>query len=322
MENIDIQEHQVSIVIPLYNESEVFPHLIKRINDVIENNDLQIEVVLVDDGSKDETASLMHQIALQDQKYHCVFLSRNFGHQNALLAGLKTALGQEAVFILDADLQDPPELLPEFYKKLKQGYDVVYGIRKNRKSGLFRKLSYFFFYRLLNSISNTHLPIDSGDFSLISRRVVNILNQMPEESLYIRGLRSWIGFEQTGIEYDRQKRHAGKSKYSIKKMFQLAFNGIFNFSEIPIKFITRLGLSVIIISMIYFAWTIVRKLVFNDVPSGFTALLAVIILFSGVQLTALGIIGEYITRIFFQSKKRPLFVIRKEIINKSEVANK
>lgn len=306
---------QISIVAPLYNEVETFPHLVERLNALMDRSDLTIEVVLIDDGSRDATPTLMRQLALLDGRYHCVFLSRNHGHQLALTAGITAARASEALFIIDGDLQDPPELLPDFYAEMQQGYDVVYAVRRKRKENALKKAAYFLFYRLLKSISYVDIPLDSGDFALISRRVADVLIKMPEESRYLRGMRSWVGFGQKGFEYERDERVAGESKYSFKMLFGLAYNGIFNFSEFPIKFMTRTGAVAISISLVYFVVTIVKKLFFTQVIEGFTALLFVIILFSGVQLLALGIIGEYVLRIFFQAKNRPLFIIKEEIVD-------
>ncbi len=275
-----------------------------------------IEIVLVDDGSRDNTAELMQVLALTDERYHCVFLARNHGHQLALTAGLAVSKGTEAVMVIDGDLQDPPELLTEFYPYLKQGYDVVYAVRKQRKEGFVKRSAYYLFYRLLKSIAYVDIPLDSGDFALMSRRVVNIMNKMPEESRYLRGMRTWIGFKQIGVEYAREERHAGESKYSFKQLFKLAYSGIFNFSEFPIKFVSRLGVFSIMISVIYFISVLIKKYYFQEVIEGFPALLFIIILFSGVQLIALGVLGEYILRVFFQSKNRPLFIIKNEIQNK------
>jgi len=306
---------QISIVAPLYNESESFPHLVERLTKLMDSLTLQIEVVLVDDGSRDNTALQMRQIALTDKRFHCVFLSRNHGHQLALTAGLAAARGTEALFIIDGDLQDPPELLPDFYKKLQEGFDVVYAVRRKRKENIIKRTGYFLFYRLLKSISYVDIPLDSGDFAMISRRVADVLNQMPEESRFLRGMRSWIGFKQTGFEYERSERVAGESKYTFKQLFRLAYNGIFNFSEFPISFMTRAGGVSIGIALVYFVTVLAKKLFFADVIEGFTALLFVIILFSGVQLMALGIIGEYVLRIFFQSKGRPLFIVKETIVD-------
>ena len=312
-----MSEPQISIVAPLYNETESFPHLVARLNALMDSSPLSIEVVLIDDGSRDDTALLMQQLALTDGRYHCVFLARNYGHQLALTAGIASARGTEALFIIDGDLQDPPELLPTFYAKMQEGYDVVYAVRKKRKEGFFKRTAYFLFYRFMKSISYVDIPLDSGDFSLISRRVANVLNKMPEESRFIRGMRTWIGFNQIGVEYERDARVAGEPKYSFKMLRQLAYNGIFNFSEYPVKFVTNLGLFSIAIAGLYFIQTLIKKYVYGDVPQGFTALLFVIILFSGVQLIGLGMIGEYVLRIFFQTKGRPLFVV-KEIIRQKE----
>jgi glycosyltransferase involved in cell wall biosynthesis len=309
---------QVSFVIPLYNEREVLPQLVERINKLIDTLSITVEVVLIDDGSKDNTAELIQQLSYTDKRYTAVLLARNYGHQLALSAGLTAARGTEAIMVIDGDLQDPPELLPEFYNLYKQGYDVIYAVRKKRKEGFIKKMAYHTFYRILKYISYIDIPLDSGDFSLISRRVVDVLNKMPEESRYIRGMRTWIGFKQVGYEYDRDSRAAGDSKYSFKKLLKLAHNGIFNFSEFPIKLITNLGLLAILTSLIYLIQTIIKKYYYNSVPEGFTALLFAIVLFSGVQLISLGIIGEYVLRIFFQVKGRPLYIIKKTIIESEE----
>ena len=305
---------QISIVAPLYNESESFPHLVERLNKVMDSSELSIEVVLIDDGSKDDTALKMKQLALTDTRYYCIFLARNHGHQLALTAGLAKARGSEALMIIDGDLQDPPELLPDFYARLKEGYDVVYAVRKKRKENAIKRAGYFIFYRILKSISYIEMPLDSGDFSLISRRVADVMNLMPEESRYLRGMRTWIGFKQIGFEYERDERIAGESKYSFKQLFGLAYNGIFNFSEFPIKFMSQMGFTAISVALIYFITVVIKKIFFAEIIEGFTSLLFVVILFSGVQLIALGIIGEYVLRIFFQSKGRPLFIIKEEIV--------
>ena len=304
---------QISIIAPLFNETESFPSLVARLNAVMERSPLRIEVVLVDDGSRDNTALLMQQLALSDSRYQCVFLSRNYGHQTALTAGIEAACATEALFIIDGDLQDPPELLPDFYQKYQEGFDVVYAVRQKRKEGFFKRTAYAMFYRFMRSISYVDIPLDSGDFSLISRRVADVLIKMPEESRFIRGMRSWIGFRQTGLEYERDARQAGESKYSFKMLQRLAYNGIFNFSEYPVKIITRMGMITLGIAVLYLIQTLIKRFVYNDVPEGFTALLFFIILFSGIQLIALGLIGEYVLRIFFQAKGRPLYVVREVI---------
>lgn len=303
----------LSIVAPLYNEEATFPHLIQRLNTLMNSLDLRIEVVLVDDGSRDNTPLLMNELALTDSRYHAVFLSRNYGHQTALTAGFSAARGTQAVMVIDGDLQDPPELLTQFYERLQQGYDVAYAVRKKRKEGWLKRTAYFLFYRFLGSISSIQIPLDSGDFAMLSRRAVDVLNAMPEESRYLRGMRSWIGFRQIGIPYERDERIAGEAKYSFKMLWRLAYNGIFNFSDYPIKFITRLGVITGSLAFTYLIYNLIRKFVYGDVPQGFTAMVFLLTLFSGVQLVALGIIGEYVLRIFFQVKGRPLFLIRDQI---------
>ena len=307
---------QISIIVPLYNERETLPHLIKRLNEVMNSSNFTIEIVLIDDGSRDDTAQLMQAIAFSDERYHCIFLARNHGHQLALTAGLAHARGTEGVMVIDGDLQDPPELLAEFYPYLKQGNDVVYAVRKKRKEGFLKRSAYFLFYRLLKSISYIDIPLDSGDFALMSRRVVNIMNKMPEESRYLRGMRTWVGFKQVGVEYERSDRQAGESKYSFSMLFGLAYNGIFNFSEIPIKLVSRVGAFAIVVASVYFISVVIKKFFFQEVAEGFTSLLFIIILFGGVQLFALGVIGEYVLRVFFQSKNRPLFIVKETIVDK------
>jgi polyisoprenyl-phosphate glycosyltransferase len=306
---------ELSFVIPLYNEEAVFGQLVDRLNQVMASLPLRAEVVLVNDGSRDNTAQLMAALALGDARYQAVFLSRNHGHQLALTAGLACARGTEAIMVLDGDLQDPPELVHDFLAQFQAGADVVYAVRQKRKEGWIKKTGYYLFYRLLRGISYIDIPLDSGDFCLMSRRVVDILNQMPEESRYIRGMRTWIGFKQVGLPYERAERSAGESKYSFKMLFRLAYNGIFNFSEVPIKVITNLGLAIMLLSFALIVYTLVVKYFFDTVPEGYTTLLIVVSLFSGVQLLSLGVIGEYVLRIFFQAKQRPFFIIDKKIVD-------
>lgn len=309
----------ISIVIPLYNEEAVIPQLAERLIKLAGTVGFPVEFVLVDDGSKDGTRKQLNELAKQDSRFHCIFLSRNYGHQLAVSAGLQHARGTEAVMIMDGDLQDPPELLLSFREKLLEGYDVIYAVRKNRKESFAKRMVYKMYYRLQRSVTSFNIPIDSGDFSMLSRRVVDHINTMPEQSRYLRGMRSWVGFKQLGFEYDRDARAAGKSNYTLKKLLELGFNGIFNFSEFPVRFITRLGLLSICTSLIYLAYTIVKRIMFGGVPAGFTALIFAITLFSGVQLISLGLIGEYVLRIYNQVRNRPLYIVDKRIVDKDEV---
>lgn len=306
----------VNIVIPLYNEADVYTELINRLKRVIDQVKISTTVILVNDGSSDDTEQLIVETAKSDPRFKGVLLSRNFGHQLALSAGLSQVNASRAAFILDGDLQDPPELLEKFYRYISDGYDVVYAVRKKRKEGLLKRTAYALFYRLMRKISYIDFPLDSGDFSMISRRMVDHLNSMPEQSRFLRGMRSWVGYRQIGVPYERAERFAGDSKYSLKQLIRLAFNGLFNFSETPIKAVMILGTLVTGTSLIYLFVTLIKRFVFDIVPEGFTALLTVIILFGGIQLVAIGVIGEYILRIFFEVKKRPLYII-KEVVNQN-----
>lgn len=307
---------KISIIVPLYNEEKVFDLLIGRLKKVMLSADVKVETILINDGSSDNTASLIEKTATENEGFIGILLSKNHGHQLAVTAGLSVANGTEAIMIIDGDLQDPPELLPDFYKKLKEGYDVVYAVRKNRKESSLKKLAYWLYYRLQQRVSNFKIPLDSGDFSMISRRVVDYMNQMPEQSRFLRGMRSWVGFKQYGFEYNRDARVAGEAKYGWKKLLELAFNGIFNFSDFPIRFISRLGIMIILLSFVYIGYVLVQKIFFGNVPEGFTTLIIAITLFSGVQLISIGLIGEYVLRIYNQVRNRPLFVIDK-IISKA-----
>ncbi|MEW6108501.1 MAG: glycosyltransferase family 2 protein [Nitrospirota bacterium] len=311
--NIVKEAPQVSIVVPLYNEEKSFNGLIERITAILDSFHLTIQVVLVNDGSKDNTPYLMQLLSEEDKRFKSVFLSRNHGHQIAVSAGMLHADAEEAIMIIDGDLQDPPELIEEFYKKLKEGYDVIYAIRKNRKEGMMLKFAFWSYYRIQRMISNYDIPIDSGDFCMISKRVRDIIVSMPEESRYLRGMRSWVGFKQYGYEYDRGERHAGDSNYSLKKRVEFALNGIFNFSKYPIHIMFRLGFFSISISVIYTLYLLYLKFTSDALSPGFLTIIFAISFFSGVQLISLGLIGEYVFRTYSQVRQRPLFIIDKVI---------
>jgi polyisoprenyl-phosphate glycosyltransferase len=304
---------EVSVIVPLYNEEEVFPKLVARLRSVAAAASFTVEFVLVDDGSRDSTPVQMELLATTDAMFTCVFLSRNYGHQIAVSAGMEAAAASQAVMIIDGDLQDPPELMTKFYDKIKEGYDVVYAVRKNRKEGPVKRSAYWIFYRLLNSISEVNIPLDSGDFCMLSKRVNDTIVSMPEQSRFIRGMRTWVGFKQFGMEYDRDKRMSGDPKYTFSKLFKLAYDGIFNFSDVPLKLITKLGVITMGVSLIYLAVVFVKRFFFDAVPEGFTALIAAIVLFSGVQLICLGIIGEYVARTYHQVRGRPLYIVKRKI---------
>ena len=315
----NFKEIDISIVVPLYNEEDVFDKLIQRLTSVINTTNFSCEVILVNDGSSDTTDVLIQKVCKEDTRFTGVLLSRNHGHQLAVTAGLHYVRGKKGTMIIDGDLQDPPELVNQFYDLLKSGYDVIYAVRRNRKESFIKKMAYSSYYRLQKKVSNFNIPIDSGDFSMLSRRVVDAINSMPEQSRYLRGMRAWVGYKQIAYEYDRDERHAGETKYSWSKLFELAFNGIFNFSDFPVKIITRLGFLTVIFSLIYFGYNIYRKIYYNDVPQGFSATILAIILFSGVQLISLGLIGEYVLRIYNQVRNRPLFIVDSVIQEGKEI---
>lgn len=314
-----ITQPRISIVIPVYNEMEVFHFLIEELENLLKRIP-DAEVIMIDDGSNDGTTDLIRKKSLEDPRFQGVVFSRNFGHQIALSAGLKYARATEAIMVIDADLQDPPKMIDEFLKSLKDGYDVVYGIRRKRKENILKRVLYYLYYRILKRTSYINIPLDSGDFCMMSRRVVNIINSMGEESRFIRGMRSWVGFKQKGIEYERSVRRAGKSNYSIRDLFRLGHTGLINFSVYPVKIMTRLGFFAIGVSLIYFLYVLYVKLFAENSPVGFTAIVFLIIFFGGVQLMSIGILGEYIVRIYFQSKNRPLFIVSEHIAdgNKQE----
>ena len=228
---------QYSLILPIFNEQENIETLYSRIDKVMKQIDRSYEIIFINDGSTDKSQVILTALAKKNKAVKVINFSRNFGHQIAVTAGLNHSSG-EVVAILDADLQDPPEVLPSFFKKLSEGYDVVYAIRRHRKESIPKRIMYYLFYRLLRLVANISIPLDSGDFCVMSRRVVLLLKNLPERNRFIRGLRSWVGFRQTGLTYERQGRMAGKSKYTLAKMFKLAFDGIFSFSYIPQQLLT------------------------------------------------------------------------------------
>jgi dolichol-phosphate mannosyltransferase len=268
----------------------------------------EFEIIAVNDGSSDASLSLLKEYNLKDNRFKVLSLSRNFGHQAAFLAGLKHTRGK-TIGMIDGDLQDPPEILYKFYEKIAEGFDVVYAVRKKRKEGVFKKLAYWLYYRILDKVAEVPIPHDSGDFSMITRRALDYMLDSTESSLFIRGIRSWVGFKQIGIEYNRDKRFGGEPKYNLKTLFKLAYNGIFSFSKFPVKFLTNLGGVVVLVSIIYSMYSLYIRLFTDKAPEGFTTLAIAIFLFSGIQLMSLGIIGEYVLRIYDEARNRPLYIV-------------
>jgi len=302
---------RLSIAVPVRNEEAVLPELLRRtcaMLDGIAGGPHQ--VVFVDDGSSDGTLEILEEASRRDKRVMVVSLSRNFGHQAALTAALDYVSG-DAVVLMDGDLQDVPEAIPEFVKRYEEGYDVVYATRAARKEGWYLRLCYFLFYRLQTLLSETRLPLDAGDFGLMSRRVVEELRRMPEHHRYLRGLRSWVGFRQIGIAVERAERHSGRSKYDMLKLLKLASDGIFAFSILPLRAAALLGTLAISFSALFAFYSLIVKVFLRQSPKGFTALVFLITFLSGVLLLFLGIIGEYVGRIYEEIKARPLYVVDK-----------
>jgi polyisoprenyl-phosphate glycosyltransferase len=304
---------RLSIAIPLYDEATVLPELLRRTCAVLDSiPGGPHEIVFVDDGSSDRTLEVLQEAVQKDPRLFVVALSRNFGHQAALTAALDHVSG-DATVVMDGDLQDPPEAIPLFVERYQEGYDVVYAQRINRKEVWWLRLCYFLFYRLLVWLSGMPLPLDAGDFGLMSRRVVEQLRRMPECHRYLRGLRSWVGFQQMGIPVERSERLLGKSKYSAVKLLKLAADGIFSFSVVPIRVAALLGIVAIGLSMLFALYSLYAKIFLRQSPQGFTALILVITFLSGVLLFFVGIIGEYVGRVYEEIKARPPYVVGKLI---------
>lgn len=304
----------LSLVIPLYDESEVFPQLLARLDASRPALGADTEVVLVDDGSRDGTADLIDAACRARPWCRGVILSRNFGHQIAVTAGMQHARGR-AVAILDGDLQDPPEVVAEFHAKLKEGYDVVYAIRRERKEGLHKRVAYALFYRLMRALSTIPIPLDSGDFCLMSRRVVDRINAMPERHRFVRGLRSWVGYRQIGHEYPRSARAAGESKYGFAALLKLAFDGIFTFSEAPLQWSMQFGFLVAAASFAWGSYIVIWRFFVPGTANipGWATLTVGMFFLGGVQLFSIGILGEYVGRIHNEVKGRPLFVVERTV---------
>lgn len=300
---------RISVAIPLHNEEATLPELLRRLGGVLDAiPGGPHEIVLVDDGSRDRTLELLEAAARRDHRLVVVALSRNFGHQAALSAALDFVSG-DVVVAMDGDLQDRPEAIPELLAKYYEGYDVVYVQRAKRKEGLLLRASYFIFYRLLASLSDTRLPLDSGDFALMARRVVEQMRAAPERHRYLRGLRSWVGFKQTGLIVERDERFAGKTNYGPIKLLKLASDGLFSFSTVPLRAAALIGLFAIGMSALFSGYTLYARLFLHRAPAGFTALMLFMSFLSGVQLLFLGIVGEYVGRIYQEAKHRPIYVV-------------
>jgi dolichol-phosphate mannosyltransferase len=309
----------LSVVIPCYNESDALPLLRKRLLQALPEIVPNWEVILVDDGSSDDTAAQLAAMHEADSRFKVIRLSRNFGHQAAICAGLAFTSGQ-AVGIMDADLQDPPEVLAGCLQKLREGYDVVYAVRRKRKEGVFKRAAYALFYRILTLIAEVNIPLDSGDFCLMSERVATLLSRMPERNYFLRGLRAWTGFRQFGFEYEREARAAGTTKYSFKRLVRLAMAGVFSFSTMPLRLATYLGLFGVGISVLGGLFVLIWRLfgfefmgrTAQDLP-GWAGIAGGMFFLGGLQFLILGCMGEYIGRIYTEVKQRPRWIVRETL---------
>ncbi|CEO87655.1 MAG TPA: glycosyltransferase family 2 protein [Syntrophaceticus sp.] len=300
----------ISVVAPVYNESANIEAFYGRVTDVLQNTAYDYEIIFVNDGSKDDSMAMLTKLAYKNSKVKVIDLSRNFGKEIALSAGIDYASG-DAVIPIDADLQDPPELIPKLIAKWQEGYDVVYATRTERAGETWlKKYTAHLFYRTINKLTKIEIPADTGDFRLLSKPVVEALKQMPERNRFMKGLFSWVGFRQTGVQYQRDSRNAGKSKYNYSKMWNHALDGITSFSRVPLQFAAYFGFIVAFTAFIYAIFIIVRTLFFvHDLP-GYPSLITIILFLGGVQLMTIGILGEYIGRIYNEVKERPLYLIR------------
>lgn len=305
---------KLSIVVPFYNEEIVAPHMCERLGLLKHCADIPIEeLIFIDDGSQDKTLEVLKHAAKRDSRVKVISFSRNFGHQIAVTAGLDLATGDAAV-VIDGDMQDPPEIIDLLVQKWLEGFEVVYATRRTRKDGFMKRAACAIFYRLLRKLTEIDIPLDSGDFSLIDKKVLSVLRSMPERSRFVRGLRAWIGFKAAGVEYERHARLAGNTKYPFKKLLNLALVGMFGFSTIPLRFATYSGLFVSLISFIFGVWIFVGRLVFHLAYSlaGWSSLMVSLFFMGGVQLFIIGILGEYIGMIYRETQARPLYIIREK----------
>ena len=304
----------VSVVVPCFNEEEVLPETHRRLVAVADGNpSYAFEFIFVDDGSSDRTLSLLRAFAEEDARIGVLTFSRNFGHQIAVSAGVDAATG-DCVVLIDADLQDPPDVILEMLAKWREGYDVVYGVRRERSGETrFKLASARAFYRLLNRLSDVPIPLDTGDFRLMSRSVVEVLKDMPEQHRFVRGMVAWVGFRQFALEYERDERKAGVSKYPLRKMIRFASDGIVSFSSKPLRIATGLGVVASCLAILGICYAIVLRVFTSIWVEGWTALMIAVLFIGGVQLISLGVIGEYLGRVYEEAKRRPLYIIRERI---------
>ncbi|MFD2117958.1 glycosyltransferase family 2 protein [Paenibacillus yanchengensis] len=319
----DTRQNRVkySVIVPMYNEEEVITHTYSRLTEVMQQTEETYELIFVNDGSHDRTLEVINQLKQQDAHVRVIDFSRNFGHQIAITAGMDYAEG-DAIIVIDADLQDPPEVILQMIEKWQAGYEVVYAKREKRKGEtLFKKWTAKLFYRVLRQMTNVEIPLDTGDFRLIDRKVAQVLRGLKEKNRFVRGLISWIGFRQTSVSYVREERFAGETKYPLKKMISFALDGITSFSYKPLKIASYIGFLVSLGGFVYLLVVIFQRLFTDTTETGWASIIAIILIFNGIILMLLGIIGEYIGRIYDESKDRPLYIVR-SVDEKNELEDK
>ncbi len=299
---------ELSVVVPLFNERENLPELHRRLTQSLGELGIDYELVFVNDGSRDETPALLDELAARDGRLRVLHLSRNFGHQAAITAGLDAAAGR-GVVLMDGDLQDPPEVLGRFVAAWRAGSDVVFAIRTKRKEGVGKRLAYALFYRLLRATCDLDIPLDSGDFCLMDRKVVDALKAMPERQRFVRGLRAFVGFRQVGVVYERDPRYAGRPKYTLRRLFNLAVDGLVSFSGYPLALVTYLGVFSLFVALGLTAWVLIDAWSSGITPRGWASTMVVVIYMGGVQLIGMGVMAEYVRRIFLEVKGRPTYIV-------------
>ena len=304
----------ISVIIPTYNEEKNIQHLYDRLSGVMRNLNVTYELIFVNDGSNDASIGLIKVLAKKHSEVKYISFSRNFGHQIAVTAGLDKTIG-DAVVIIDADLQDPPELIAEMYQKRAEGFDVIYAKRKSREGEGFLKLwTAKMFYRILSKMTAISIPVDTGDFRMIDKKIVEVLREMPEKNKYLRGQISWVGFNQTFVEYDRKERQAGETGYTYRKMLHFALDGITAFSDVPLKIVTYFGFMVSIVAFFVAIYALFSKFIWEDSVPGWTSLMIAILFIGGIQMIAIGIIGEYLSRMNHNIRNRPLYIVKESNI--------
>jgi polyisoprenyl-phosphate glycosyltransferase len=303
----------VSVVLPCYNERDNLDPLSERLAPLLEKlAGGRFEVIVVDDASTDGSAERLDALAAADPRFKVIHFSRNFGHQAALSAGLDASTG-DAVVLMDADLQDPPEVIEAFLERWRAGFAVVYGVRRRRKEGPLKRAAYSVFYRSLRAMSQIDLPLDAGDFCLMDRAVVEAVRGLPESQRFLRGLRSWVGFRQVGVEYERAGRHAGEPKYTFRKLVKLALSGYIGFSTVPLRLASWLGLAAAIGGFALAAFSLATRILGIPAPHGWASTVAIILFVGGVQLVVLGVMGEYLGRVLDEVRRRPSYVVRSRV---------